>query len=74
MIPIFVFVLLAIVLILAARHDWHTKQIPNVYPLTVLGVAIVGVLTGMTDLPSAVIGAALGAIPMLIIHFIWHIN
>lgn len=69
---IVVFILLAVVLVFAAHHDWRTKQIPNFYPLCGLGIAVFAVFTGTVTWPSALIGAALGAIPMLIIHFIWH--
>lgn len=72
MAAIVVFILLAVVLVLAACHDWRTKQIPNVYPLCVLGIAVVSILTGMNTLLAAAVGAALGAVSMLAIHFILH--
>lgn len=69
---VFIFVLLGVILILAARRDWKTQQIPNIYPLCAMGVAVFGVCTGTVTLQSALIGAALGAVPMIIIHFVWH--
>lgn len=69
---IVVFILLAAVLVFAAHHDWRTKQIPNFYPLCGLGIAVFAVFTGTVTLQSALIGTALSAVPMLIIHFVWH--
>lgn len=65
------FILFVIAGIGASITDWQKKQIPNRYPLSMLGVGILQIACGLLSIQSTLIGMVLSAVPILFLLLIW---
>lgn len=71
MLRLLFFILFVITGIGASITDWRKKQIPNRYPLCMLGIGVLQMACGLLSIQSALIGMVLSAVPILFLLLIW---